>query len=195
VNSAVLVPRPETELLVESALERMRSVLRPRVLDLGTGSGCIAISLALECPGARVTAVDCSAAALEVARRNAARLGADVDFRLGDWYAACPSGAVFDLIVSNPPYVDPSDPHLDDLRFEPRVALTDGRDGLACLASVVSGASRHLDRDGWLLVEHGYDQAAAVQDLFARSGFAPATCSDAAGHPRVTVGALRQAPV
>ena len=121
------MPRPETELLVDLALERMRAFERPRVLDLGTGSGCIAVTLALECPAAQVTATDACAGALAIARRNAERLGAAVAFHCGDWYGALPVDATFDLIVSNPPYVAAGDPHLADLRFEPMRALTDGR--------------------------------------------------------------------
>jgi release factor glutamine methyltransferase len=188
VTPDVLVPRPETELLVELALERMRTMERPRVLDLGTGSGCIALTLALECPAARVTATDSSADALVVARRNAERLGAAVAFHAGDWYDALPRDATFDLIVSNPPYVAPDDPHLDTLRFEPLRALTDRRDGLACLEAIVDGAGVHLEAEGWLLLEHGYDQAAAVRELFHRAGMAAHSRADGAGHWRVTLG-------
>ena len=142
VTPDVLVPRPETELLVDLALERMRAIERPRVLDLGTGSGCVAVTLALECPAAQVTATDACAGALAIARRNAERLGAAVAFRSGDWYDALPVDATFDLILSNPPYVAAGDPHLDDLRFEPMRALTDGRDGLACLEAIAAGAGQ-----------------------------------------------------
>lgn len=188
VSPQVLVPRPETELLVELALERMRAMQEPRVLDLGTGSGCIAVALALECRGAQVTATDASPAALAVARENARRLGAAVAFHLGDWYAAVPAGRAFDVIVANPPYVAPGDPHLDALRFEPMQALTDGRDGLACLRAIVAGATARLAPGGWLLVEHGYDQAAAVGALFASSGLSAQTLADGAANPRVTLG-------
>jgi release factor glutamine methyltransferase len=184
----VLVPRPETELLVDLALERMRPMPHPRVLDLGTGSGCIAVSLALERPEARVTATDASAAALAVARHNAERLGAAVEFRLGDWYGAVEPDARFDLVVANPPYVAPLDPHLEALRHEPLSALTDSRDGLACLEAIVAGAAAHLVPSGWLLVEHGFDQAASVQALFRAAGWAPQSQADAAGHARVTFG-------
>jgi release factor glutamine methyltransferase len=195
VSPDVLVPRPETELLVDLALARMRTVERPRVLDLGTGSGCIAVTLALECPGARVTATDASAAALAVARRNAERQGAGVEFHLGDWYGALPAGGVFDVIVANPPYVAPGDPHLEGLRFEPMRALTDGRNGLACLEAVVAGAAARLAPRGWLVVEHGYDQSAAVGALFAAAEFDAQTVADGAGQPRVTLGQARQTPV
>jgi release factor glutamine methyltransferase len=195
VTPDVLVPRPETELLVDLALERARAIERPRVLDLGTGSGCIAVTLALECPVAHVTATDACADALAIARRNAGRLGAAVMFRSGDWYDALPVDATFDLIVSNPPYVAAGDPHLEDLRFEPMRALTDGRDGLACLQAIAAGAGRRLAPRGWLLVEHGYDQAAAVAALFARSGLTAESRADGAGHLRVTLGQVRQDPV
>jgi len=195
VSPDVLVPRPETELLVDLALERMRALGRPRVLDLGTGSGCIAVTLALECPAAHVTATDASAGALAVARRNAERLGAVVAFFSGDWYDALPVDATFDLIVANPPYVAAGDPHLEELRFEPAQALTDGGDGLACLRAIATGARGRLAPRGWLLVEHGYDQAAAVAALFARSGLGAEAHADVAGHLRVTVGQVRQVPV
>jgi len=195
VTPDVLVPRPETELLVDLALERMRTLERPRVLDLGTGSGCIAVTLALECPAAQVTATDASAGALGIARCNAERLGAVVAFFLGDWYDALPVDATFDLVVANPPYVAAGDPHLEGLRFEPAQALTDGGDGLACLRAIATGAARRLAPHGWLLVEHGYDQAVAVGTLFARNGLGAETRVDGAGLPRVTLGQVRQAPV
>ena len=183
----VLVPRPETELLVDLALERMRNVTRPRTLDLGTGSGCIAVSLALECAGALVTATDASAPALAVARRNAERLGAAVTFFEGNWYDALPTGTRFDLILSNPPYIAADDPHLDALQFEPRPALTDECDGLTCLQTIIEGARSHLVAGGWLMVEHGYDQAPAVQAMFARQGLSPQSHADGGSHLRVTV--------
>jgi release factor glutamine methyltransferase len=195
VTPDVLVPRPETELLVDLALARMRGLARPRVLDLGTGSGCIAITLALECPAAIVTAVDAWPAALEVARDNARRLGATVELRAGDWYRPLPAGSVFDFIVANPPYVAADDPHLEALRFEPQQALTDGSDGLSCLKAVALGAPSHLAAGGWLLVEHGYDQATAAGALFARAGMTAEMVSDAAGLPRVTLGRTPQSPV
>ena len=195
VTPDVLVPRPETELLVDLALERMRAVERPRVLDLGTGSGCIAVTLALECKAAQVTAVDASDAALAVARGNAERLGAAVAFSSGDWYDALPAGATFDLIVSNPPYVADGDPHMQELRFEPMRALAGGPDGLACLQAIAAGAGQWLAPRGWLLVEHGFDQAAAVAALFARGGLGAEARADGAGHLRVTLGQVRQVPV
>jgi release factor glutamine methyltransferase len=166
----------------------MRTIREPRVLDLGTGSGCIAVTLALECSGACVVAIDASPAALAVARENASRLGASVAFHVGDWYDAVPAGLAFDVVVANPPYVAPGDPHLDALRFEPMQALTDGLDGLACLRTIIEGAKRRLVPGGWLLVEHGYDQAPEVGALFASGGLSAQTLADGAGHPRVTFG-------
>lgn len=192
VTPSVLIPRPETELLVELALDALRAVERPRVLELGTGSGCIAITLALERPDARVAAADRSVEALAVARDNARRLAARVEFVASDWYAAI--GGAFDAIVANPPYVAAGDPHLADLRFEPTHALTDRGDGLGCLRTIVAGAAAHLAPGGWLLVEHGYDQGAAVRALFERAGFsAVRTVRDTAGHERACLGRIDRA--
>jgi release factor glutamine methyltransferase len=188
VTPAVLVPRAETETLVELALERMRTSDAPRMLDLGTGSGCIAITLALEHRGADVTATDIASAALAIARANAERLGANVSFLCGSWYDALPTDERFDLIAANPPYVAAGDAHLDALRFEPRQALTDSSDGLASLTAVVSGAAAHSAPRGWLIVEHGYDQGDTVRALFGRHGWRAHTCTDLAGQPRVTLG-------
>jgi release factor glutamine methyltransferase len=193
VGRDVLIPRPETELLVQLALERIRPVIAPKVLDLGTGSGCIAISLALEMPQAEVLATEISAAALETARRNAQRLGADVTFCESNWYAAVEGQ--FDLMVTNPPYVAQGDPHLSDLRYEPEIALVAGDNGLACLREIVAGAPAHLKSGGWLLVEHGYDQAAAVCEMFSAAGFESIrTDRDNAGIERVTSGRSRELP-
>ena len=162
VGPDVLIPRPETETLVEAALARIPE--RGAVLDLGTGSGAIAITLACERPDAQVTATDASEAAVAVARKNASRLGAErVTFACGSWFAPV-AGRRFDVIVANPPYVAAADPHLGqgDLRFEPRGALTDeSADGLASLRQIAADAAAHLNSDGWLLLEHGYDQAGA----------------------------------
>ncbi len=188
VSPAVLIPRPETEVLIELALARLHGLPAPRVLDLGTGSGIVAISLALECPAAAVVAVDVSPAAISVARANAARIGAPVDFREGDWFAPV-AGEGFDLIVANPPYVAAGDPHLrrDGLPFEPQLALTDGADGLACIRRIVAGAPDHLQAGGWLLFEHGHDQGAAGRNLLTAAGFkAPSTFPDLAGSDRVS---------
>lgn len=187
VTPAVLIPRPETELLVDLALEALRATARPRVLELGTGSGCIALTLALARPDAWIVATDASTAALAVVHANARALGARVDFVASDWYAAIQGR--FDAIVANPPYVAADDPHLADLRYEPRDALTDRADGLACLRAIVAGADAHLAPGGWLLVEHGYDQAAAVRGLFEGAGFAQLrTVRDACGIERACVG-------
>ena len=192
VSPDVLIPRPETETLVEAALARVAR--HPRegggpvsAVDLGTGSGAIAITLACERCGLEVTATDSSAEALEVARANAAKHGARVEFAQGPWYRPV-AGRRFDLIVSNPPYVAARDPHLSqgDLRFEPRQALTDGSaDGLDSLRAIAAGAAAHLKPGGWLLVEHGYDQAVDVARLLERAGFAqPLSIRDLAGIPR-----------
>jgi len=189
VTPAVLVPRPETELLVEAALARLGAKAAPQVLDLGTGSGCIAITLALECPAAVVLAVDRSAEALAGARRNAIELGAMVEFALGDWYGGM--ARRFDVIVANPPYVADADPHLQALRHEPRRALASGADGLDDLRRVIAAAPAHLLAGGCLGVEHGADQGAAVRDLFVRAGFAAiATLRDLAGLERVCFGTV-----
>jgi len=193
VDENVLIPRPETELLVDAALER----LPPGpcgVLDLGTGSGALALTLACERPEARLVAVDASAGALAVAKGNAGRLAPGrVEWLAGNWYAPV-AGRRFGLIVANPPYVAAGDPHLaqGDLRFEPAQALTDGSaDGLASLRAIVEGAPGHLEPGGWLLVEHGYDQARAVADLFAARFEAVQSLVDLAGIARVALGRLR----
>jgi release factor glutamine methyltransferase len=193
VTPEVLIPRPETETLVEAVLERMPA--EGSCLDLGTGSGAVAVTLACERPRARVTATDISADALAIARRNAAGhgAGARIDFRHGEWYAALDAGT-FDVICANPPYVARDDPHLaqGDLRFEPRPALTDGSaDGLDSIRAIVAGASERLGRGGWLLVEHGYDQAEAVHALLEATGFvAIVSIADLAGIARVAGGKI-----
>jgi release factor glutamine methyltransferase len=184
VSPAVLVPRPETELLVDLALEALREHAAPRVLDLGTGSGCIAITLALARSDAEVVATDVSTAALAVAHVNAQALDANLRLLASDWYAAL--GGRFDLIVSNPPYIAAGDPHLAALSSEPVDALTDHADGLDCLRRIVAGASAHLRPGGWLLVEHGYDQGERVRQLLSDAGLRGArTVRDMAGHERV----------
>ncbi len=190
VDRSVLIPRPETECLVEAALQQIRGLSRPSVLDLGTGSGCIAITLALERPDAEVSAVEVSEAALELARTNAAELGACVVFIHGDWYA--PTHRRFDMIVSNPPYVAAQDPHLAELGCEPREALTDGGDGLSCLRTIIGRAPAHLTDGGALLVEHGYDQGDAVRAMMIENGFGSVrTLTDLAGVERVCQGQRR----
>jgi len=194
VTPDVLIPRHETELLVELALDRIAHDRKVRVADLGTGSGAIALALARERPLARVTATDASAAALDVARRNAARLGiGNVAFAVGDWYAAL-GDARFDLIVSNPPYIAAGDAHLaqGDLRFEPAAALASGADGLDAIRRIVADAPEHLADGGALLLEHGFDQSLRVRALLDAAGFQNVTSvSDNGGHERVTLGTKR----
>jgi release factor glutamine methyltransferase len=189
VTPDTLVPRPETELLVELALERLPEGRALRVADLGTGSGAIALALAHERASARVVAVDASAAALEVARGNARALGiGNVEFREGDWFAPL-AGERFDLVASNPPYIALGDPHLADLRHEPALALSSGADGLDAIRTIVADASAHLVPGGWLLLEHGLEQGDAVRALLARAGFEDvATMRDLEQRDRVTLG-------
>jgi release factor glutamine methyltransferase len=187
VTPAVLVPRPETELLVDWALQRLQGIAgTPQVVDLGTGSGAVALAIARDCPRARVCASDASAEALDVAGANARRHGLAVEWLHGDWWAPF-AGRRFALAVSNPPYVAAADPHLVDLRHEPQAALTPGGDGLAALRRIVEGAPAHLLPAAWLLLEHGHDQAAAVRSLLGACGFVEAeTRHDLAGLPRCT---------
>ncbi|MDR2032663.1 MAG: peptide chain release factor N(5)-glutamine methyltransferase [Azoarcus sp.] len=190
VDPNVLIPRPETELLIELALAHFAAVPHPKVLDLGTGSGILAITLALELDRAKVSALDRSRGALAMAMFNAIRLGASVAFLCSDWYAEL-GAERFHLIVANPPYVAEGDPHLTlgDLRFEPRKALAAGENGLADLALIAAGAGRHLEDGGWLFMEHGYDQAAAVRSILTDAGFAAiASWPDLAGIERVSGG-------
>jgi len=189
VTPDVLIPRPETELLVERALERIAHDAEARIADLGTGSGAIALALAHERPHARVLATDASDAALAVARSNAQRLTlANVEFALGEWCAAL-GEREFDLIASNPPYIARGDAHLEqgDLRFEPALALSSGSDGLDAIRTIARDARRHLVRGGWLLFEHGYDQGAVVRDILAALGYADAvTWHDIEARDRVS---------
>jgi release factor glutamine methyltransferase len=190
VNPAVLIPRPETELLVELALERLARNTEAAVLDLGTGSGAVALAVRHLRPRARVVAVEASAAALEVARRNAARLDLEIDFRHGRWFA--PLGAeFFSLILANPPYVAARDPHLTqgDLRFEPRQALVAGEDGLDAIREIARTVCTYLEPGAWFLCEHGVGQEAAVRGLLEAAGLAEvATWRDLAGIGRVSGG-------
>ena len=191
VDGAVLIPRPDTELLVELTLERLPP--RGRALDMGTGSGAIAVALAHTRRDADVSALDVSADALAVARRNAATNGVRVAFLQSDWYAALEAEPPFDVIASNPPYIASGDRHLSegDLRFEPAGALTDHADGLSALRAIVAGAPPHLKPQGWLLMEHGYDQSAAVRALLADAGYAEVqSWRDLAGIERVSGGRL-----
>lgn len=193
VTNAVLIPRPETELLVELALERIPADQPCKILDLGTGSGAIAITIAKHRPQSRVIAVDLSADAIAVSRWNAKNLQVDnLHLTIGNWFDEL-SGERFDLILSNPPYVAENDPHLEqgDLRFEPRVALAAEGNGLACICHIINAAPRYLVKSGWLLLEHGYDQAAACRQLLDNMDFSN-ICSypDLAGIMRVSGGQL-----
>ena len=190
VTPAVLIPRPDTELLVELALAHFSGRKGVRVLDMGTGSGALAVTLALELDDADVIALDRSREALWVAMANAARLGASVSFVQSDWFAALGEER-FHLIVANPPYIAAGDPHLEqgDVRFEPPGALTSGPAGLDDLAEIIMQAPARLEPDGWLFLEHGYDQAVAVRGLLADGGFAAiASWKDIAGIERVSGG-------
>ena len=197
---ATLIPRPETELLVERVIEKVglkvgdgETAIKHksrRILDLGTGTGCIAITLALECPDASVFAIDAHEATLNVAQANAQRLDADVRFLHSDWFAAV-GGEKFDLIVGNPPYIAAEDAHLTqgDLRFEPPAALASGADGLDAIRHIIAAAPAHLSAYGQLWLEHGYDQADTVRALLAAAGFtAIAQHRDLAGIVRVSGG-------
>ncbi len=207
VTPAVLVPRPETELLVELALARLPADAPRTVLDLGTGSGAVALGVASERPLARLTAVDVCADALAVARLNervlvrappaapapracVPRAFPAIDWRLGSWFDAV-ADARFDVVVANPPYIAAGDPALEALRAEPALALTPGPTGLEALELIIDAAPRHLAAGGWLLLEHGSDQAAAVTGLLRQRGFEQVrTFADAAQRPRVSVGTL-----
>ena len=194
VTPAVLIPRPETELLVELALAHIAPGAAAKVADLGTGSGAIALAVKRERPQARVIAIDASPAALAVARANAERLQLNIEFRSGDWFAPL-AGESFDLVLANPPYVASGDPHLaqGDLRFEPRDALVSGPDGLSAIRHIVSRARPHLVDGGLLLIEHGAGQDVAVRELMANSGLQPFPgWRDLAGILRVAGGERRK---
>ncbi|ASV97998.1 peptide chain release factor N(5)-glutamine methyltransferase [Paraburkholderia aromaticivorans] len=199
VTPHVLIPRPETELLVDTALAALEHLARPCVLDLGTGTGAIAVAIASMRPDARVWALDRSAEALAVATRNAARLldakrpGGAVVLTQSDWYDSLDADLRFNVIVSNPPYIASGDPHLDegDLRFEPRGALTDEADGLNAIRAIIAGAPTRLAANGVLWIEHGYDQAEAVRGLLTAQGFAHVRSErDLAGIERISGGRL-----
>jgi release factor glutamine methyltransferase len=188
VTPDVLIPRPETELLVELALRHLPQ--KGGLLDLGTGSGAIAVAVAHARPDVRVVAVDASPAALAVAQSNAASNGVRTEFVLSDWYRAL-ENRCFDVIVANPPYIVAGDSHLQqgDLRFEPIDALTDHADGLSALRTITAGAAAYLAADGWLIMEHGYDQADAVRALLEQHGFAEVqSWRDLAGIERASGG-------
>ncbi|WP_295481176.1 peptide chain release factor N(5)-glutamine methyltransferase [uncultured Pseudomonas sp.] len=187
-----LIPRPDTELLVEAALELLPASAA-QVLDLGTGTGAIALALASECPAWQVTAVDRVEEAVALAERNRQRLHlANVQVRASHWFEAL-AGERFDLIISNPPYIASEDPHLSagDVRFEPSSALVAGADGLDDLRLIIARAPQHLVAGGWLLLEHGYDQASAVRELLTASGFSDVgSRRDLGGHERISLGRL-----
>jgi len=187
VDARVLDPRPDTETLVDWALEVIAPLASPRVVDLGTGSGAIALALQSQRTDAQVLAVDASADALVVAQANAERLGLPVQFQPANWLAGVEGS--FDAIVSNPPYIPSADPHLAALTHEPLQALASGADGLEDIRTIVAQAPTHLSPGGWLLLEHGYDQAEAVQALLATQGFTQVhSRNDLAGIARCTGG-------
>lgn len=189
VTPATLIPRPDTEVLVEWALERLDGPRTPRVVDLGTGTGAIALAIKSRRADADVRMVDASPGALAIALENAQRLGLPVDGHLGSWFEALDGQPQFDLIVSNPPYVAGHDHHLDALRHEPRMALTPEGDGLDDLRHLVQHAPDWLRRDGWLLLEHGWDQAEAIAALLRERGFTDVeNRRDLGGQPRVSGG-------
>jgi release factor glutamine methyltransferase len=194
IAPGVLIPRPETELLVEVGLQEINRLNAPaKILDLGTGSGAIALAIAHEAPQAIVTATDQSHEALEIAKANAKQLKVadQVQFFQGSWYTALQAGTTFDVILSNPPYIDSQDPHLKqgDLRFEPLSALTDHQNGLSCLEMIISEAKQHLNPNGLIAVEHGFDQSDAVVALMKLAGLSNIqTHLDLAGHYRVASG-------
>lgn len=194
VTPDVLIPRPETELLIEIGLALLPKDLPARLIDLGTGSGVIAITLALELPKAEVTATDLSPAALSVAQRNAVLHRADhIRFLQSDWFASVPAAA-FDLVISNPPYIAENDSHLTqgDLRFEPKTALTAPCQGLADIRTISGAARRYLKTGGHLLIEHGYDQEQTVRSIFRDLGYDNVqTYKDLSGQPRATYGKNR----
>ena len=190
VGPGVLVPRPDTETLVDWALELLAATpgAAPAVADLGTGSGAIALALKHARPDARICAVEHSEVALAVARANGRRHGLDVQWQAGSWWQPL-QGQRFDLVLSNPPYIAAGDPHLAALRHEPLQALSPGGDGLSDLRHIVQGAPLHLQPDGWLLLEHGHDQAEAVRALLLQAGFTQVTTrSDLGGRPRCSGG-------
>ncbi|BBN58807.1 peptide chain release factor N(5)-glutamine methyltransferase [Hydrogenovibrio marinus] len=194
VTSDTLIPRPDTEILVEQALLKIKQLhqdgLNARVLDLGTGSGAIICALKHEAPYIEALAVDLQPAALTVAKQNAEQHGLSIDFRTGSWFEPMVN-ARFEVIVSNPPYIVENDPHLSqgDVRFEPLTALTSGQDGLEDIRTLISESRNHLVEGGWLLIEHGFDQEVALQKLFADNSFEQVeTIYDYGHNPRVTLG-------
>lgn len=191
VSPQVLIPRADTEILVEAALAKIPTEQPCKILDMGTGSGAIAISIALLRPQAQLTAIDTSSAALQIAEENKRNLGAaNLALLQSDWFGGL-GGETFDIVVSNPPYIADQDIHLTqgDLRFEPSQALASGKDGLDSIRHIIAGAARHLNPQGWLMLEHGYDQAEPVQQLLLAAGFTEVgSIPDLAGILRVTAG-------
>lgn len=196
VSPATLIPRPDTELIVQLALEKLAAHTVPKILDLGTGSGAIALALAKERPDAHITAVDKSVAALAITQRNREKLRLmNVALLESDWFSGLDANLRFDLIVSNPPYIAENDPHLEqgDVRFEPRSALSSGAKGLDDLKHLINTAPQHLKREGWLLLEHGYDQGLAVTELLKTTGYTEVACyQDLAANDRVSLGRCPQ---
>jgi release factor glutamine methyltransferase len=189
ITPDVLVPRPDTETLVDWALDLLPAGTPAQVLDLGTGSGAVALAVAHRRPLARLTATDLSPAALAVAQANAARLGLSLAWAGGHWWQALPAQARFDLVLSNPPYIAGDDPHLPALRHEPLMALTPGGDGLGALTEIIAGAAPHLKGGSWLVLEHGWDQAGAVRSAMQAAGLTQiSTRHDIEGRDRCTGG-------
>ena len=190
VTPATLIPRPDTETLIEEALAFLQNLEAPRILDLGTGSGCIAVTIALDCPKAQVWACDKSKDALIVAKGNAEAFGAKVTFVESNWFSAF-ADEKFDLIVSNPPYIEENDEHLKALRFEPISALTSGTDGLDDIRILAADAPKHLREHGSIIVEHGYNQGELVAAIFRSTGFASVrTVRDLGDNPRLCCATL-----
>lgn len=190
VTPDVLIPRADTELLVETALGKLQSIKQPNILELGTGSGAIALALASERPDANILACDYSVKALDVAKQNQQQLAiSNVSFLHSDWFKAIPAQH-FDLIVSNPPYIDPDDPHLHtSIRFEPLQALCANNQGVADLSHIISTAKTYLKPGSWLLLEHGYDQGEQVPQLFEQAAYQQINClPDLAGNDRISIG-------
>ena len=193
VTADTLIPRPDTETLVEQALQLLGEYQKPKILDLGTGTGAIALALKSEFAQSEVTAIDFSAKALAIAKENSQILQLPITCIESAWFQALPTEAKFDLIVSNPPYIEENDPHLTqgDVRFEPITALTSGKDGLEDIRLIAKGATKHLSTNGWLVIEHGYNQALAVQQILQENGFSQvASRKDYGNNDRVTYGQM-----
>ena len=197
VTPDTLIPRADTETLVQAALAKISPQEKSQILDLGTGTGAIALAIAKHCPQTLVMALDASQAALNIAIENAQNLDiTNINFILSDWFSALSQDnnkQKFDVIVSNPPYIEASDAHLKqgDLRFEPLSALASGADGLDAIRAIITQAPQHLNPHGWLLLEHGYNQASKVADLLKQAGFRETShCQDLAGIVRITIGKL-----